>query len=72
MVTGESPATNAETRVLEDDNLNFMSPIGDDECLFSSFVPDTSVSVIPLAIRRAIPELSKLHRILGHTVPGCS
>jgi hypothetical protein len=50
MVAGESPATNAETRVLEDDNLNIMSPIGDDECLFSSFAPDASVSVISLAI----------------------
>ena len=37
-----------------------MSPIGDDECLFSSFAPNIYVSVISLAIRRAIPEMSKL------------
>ena len=60
MAAVTSPILNVDTRILEDDNLNFLSPFGDDEFLFSSITPDASASTVSLAIRRAITEMSKL------------
>jgi hypothetical protein len=60
MAADTSPILNAETRILEDDNLNFLSPFGDDEFLFSSITPDAPASTVSLAIRRAITEMSTL------------
>ena len=39
--------------MLDDDNLNVMSPIGDDDSLLSSSDPDVSASRVPSVIRRA-------------------
>jgi hypothetical protein len=46
--------------MLDDDNLNVMSPIVDDDSLLSSSDPDVSASRVPSVIRRAITEMSKL------------
>ena len=50
--------------MLDDDNLNVVSLIGDDASLSSSSDPDVSASMVPSVTRRAITEMSKLP--MGH------
>ena len=49
--------------MLDDGNLNVMSPIGDDDSLLSSSDPDVSASRVPSVIRRVITEMSKLPKV---------